>query len=710
MSDDADRKPPQPEELAEALRGSSIEEVLRIQDQLARFLRERYEKPVSVLFSDIAGSTAYFEKYGDAEGRRMIQRHNDLLIPVIQKRGGRVVKTIGDALMATFPSANLAVDAAIAMQQAVAESNARISHIEERFDIRIGVNFGTAIVNDKDGDVYGDMVNVAARVQSEAGKGQVLVSDVVREYLSPAVPLKAAGTFRLKGKSQEFQLFEVQWRELSRPEVELERPNLGARYAVLELLGSGGMASVWRARDEKLGRDVAVKVLHGHMQTSWSTRERFHREAVVAASLAHENIVQVYDYASQEAPQSFIAMELVEGEQLRNFLQRTGPLPAVVTLLIAHEIARGLAFAHARQIIHRDLKPENVLVSRTGAVKIADFGIAGVGEMVRLTHAGAQVGTPAYLSPEQVQGETASTRSDVFAMGVMLYEMATGRGPFEAETSAATMYRIVEGAYIPPEQFPNAEPDLAALIRRCLSRDPEERPSNAAALSSELSALLQQREVGDPRTQLARYLIGGDLPRTRAVAPSTQEAIASLPKRSRRVYAVAGLAALVAVVAGVTFAFTRDRKPTARPVPVPVVRLPGVGKAVTVSTTPSSVEPASAKQPAAVQPEPVEGPPSTPHPSQPAPKVVRATAKTRTRPAKLENGTLKLVVSGGWADIRIDGVKVGRYPMQRTLTVVEGKHVLELTGNPARKPYRATLEIEPGKALDHSAELQPISP
>ena len=122
MSDDADRKPPQPEELAEALRGSSIEEVLRIQDQLARFLRERYEKPVSVLFSDIAGSTAYFEKYGDAEGRRMIQRHNDLLIPVIQKRGGRVVKTIGDALMATFPSANLAVDAAIAMQQAVAES------------------------------------------------------------------------------------------------------------------------------------------------------------------------------------------------------------------------------------------------------------------------------------------------------------------------------------------------------------------------------------------------------------------------------------------------------------------------------------------------------------------------------------------------------------------------------------------------------------
>ncbi|MHB8878084.1 MAG: protein kinase domain-containing protein [Myxococcaceae bacterium] len=716
---------PAPEDLATRLEGSTIEEVLRIQDHLAKFVRERYEKQVAVLFSDIAGSTAYFEKHGDTAGRRMIQRHNDLLMPLIEARGGKIVKTIGDAIMATFLSAHLAVDAAIAMQQGVYDANNRTTSDAERFEIRIGVNYGTALVNDKDGDVYGDMVNVAARVQSQAEKRQIYISEGVREYISPTIPLRPAGRFTLKGKSQEFSLYEVVWKELVKQDVPVDRPKIDPRYVVLDMLGSGGMASVWRARDERLGRDVAVKSLHRHVQLSVSARERFQREARVAASLTHENITQVYDYSAQGASEAFIAMELVEGETLRAYSEKTGPLPCAAVALIGHEIARGLAYAHQKGVIHRDVKPENILISKTGAVKISDFGIAGVGELARLTATGAAIGTPAYLSPEQVKGGTADNRSDQFSLGVILYEIATGRSPFAGESSSAVMYRIVEGNFTPPEAVARVDGDVAQVIKKCLAREPRDRFASADALADRLRELLASRGLVDPRSALTRFFAGVPLPES---DPGVTGEIRRLSSRGRALlFAVAGLGVVGLAALGLSFALrpaSQPRESLAPADPFPVVHIaapPNPVNAVPVAETVPVPEP---------DPDPVHRTPETPksklprpkHPKQPVVPVAsrlsskedddpppKPEAPDKDPPARpSEFGSLKLVVSGGWADIKIDGASMGRAPVVRLLTVAAGVHVLELGGNSLRRPYRAQIHIEPGKTLEHRAELQAL--
>ena len=715
---DDERGPRAAEELAVKLEGSTIEEVLRIQDHLAKFVRERYEKQVAVLFSDIAGSTAYFEKHGDAAGRRMIQRHNDLLMPLIEARGGKIVKTIGDAIMATFLSAHLAVDAAIAMQQAVYEANNRATSDAERFEIRIGVNYGTALVNDKDGDVYGDMVNVAARVQSQAGKRQIYISEGVREYISPTIPLRPAGKFSLKGKSQEFSLYEVVWREMVQQDVPVDRPKIDPRYVVLDMIGSGGMASVWRARDERLGRDVAVKSLHRHVQVSVSARERFQREARVAASLTHENITQVYDYSAQGASEAFIAMELVEGQTLRAYAEKSGPLPCTAVALIGHEIARGLAYAHLKGVIHRDVKPENILISKTGAVKISDFGIAGVGDLARLTATGAAIGTPAYLSPEQVKGGTADPRSDQFSMGVILYELVTGRSPFAGESSSAVMYRIVEGNFTPPEAVARVDADLAGVIKKCLAREPRDRFASAEALADRLREMLQARGIVDPRSSLTRFFAGVPLPEA---DPGVTGEIRRLSVRGRALMftvagvGVLGLLALVGVLA------LRKAAPGVEPIappppvvagvdPLPVQHLPPVlpvKPAEPVPVEPEKVAAPVHKEPRVRVKVPAAAARLNAKDEDPAPPVREEPKKEE--PARLsEFGSLKLVVSGGWADVKIDGAMMGRAPVVRLLTVPAGVHVLELGGNSLRRPYRAQINIEPGKTLEHRAELVPL--
>ena len=269
-------------------------------------------------------------------------------------------------------------------------------------------------------------------------------------------------------------------------------------YEIVAPLGAGGMGAVYRARDARLGRDVAIKVITESFADDTTALARFEREAISIAKLSHPNILSIYEFV-EDAGRAFVVMELVDGETLRARLEH-GPLPVRKTSAYALQIARGLAAAHARGIVHRDLKPENVMVTRDDHVKILDFGLAkeavpqgdvsAAATRLAQTTPGTILGTFGYMAPEQVRGVTVDHRADIFAFGAVLYEMATGRRAFQGETAADTMTAILTKE--PPElegDAPAIHPGLERIIRRCLEKTPELRFQSASDLAFALEAL-----------------------------------------------------------------------------------------------------------------------------------------------------------------------------------------------------------------------------
>jgi len=266
-----------------------------------------------------------------------------------------------------------------------------------------------------------------------------------------------------------------------------------AHFRVLERIGRGGMGVVYRARDEKLGRDVALKVLPPSFASDDERRRRMLREARAAAAVTHPNIVTVYEVGETESGQIYIAMELVSGESLRARLER-GPLTVPEALGVARDVARGLAEAHGAGLVHRDLKPDNIMIGRDGHAKILDFGLAktavdetesalAVAEtMSRVTETGAIVGTLAYMSPEQAKGKPVDARSDVFSFGMVVYEMLAGRRPFGGESAAELIIAIDRDEPPPLRGVPGA---FAAFVSRCMRKSASDRfVSGAAALAA----------------------------------------------------------------------------------------------------------------------------------------------------------------------------------------------------------------------------------
>ena len=271
-------------------------------------------------------------------------------------------------------------------------------------------------------------------------------------------------------------------------------------YEVLAPIGAGGMGEVYRARDARLGREVAVKVLPGEFSADSGRRSRFEQEARAASALNHPNIVTIHDIGSA-GEHLFVAMELVEGKTLRELLE-SGRLPSSRTLDVGVQVAEGLARAHGAGIVHRDLKPENVMVSRDGFVKILDFGLAKLAAPIdqggsdlptaapRGTDPGTIMGTVGYMSPEQAAGRSVDFRSDQFSLGTILYEMTTGKRPFQRETAPQTLSAIIQDD---PEPLGNlnsrAPAPLRWAIERCLSKDPEERFASTKDLARDLKSL-----------------------------------------------------------------------------------------------------------------------------------------------------------------------------------------------------------------------------
>jgi eukaryotic-like serine/threonine-protein kinase len=274
---------------------------------------------------------------------------------------------------------------------------------------------------------------------------------------------------------------------------------LGGRYRIVQHVAKGGMAEVYLGHDQLLDRPVAVKVLVPDLALDATFVERFRREAQAAAGLNHHNIVSVYDFGQDDGAY-FIVMEYVDGPTLREIIRADAPLPPERVIEIGSEISAGLAAAHLHGIVHRDMKPANVLVSETGTVKVADFGIARAAQQSAqegLTMPGAVVGTATYLSPEQALGEPLDQRSDVYSLGMVLYEMLAGRPPFTGDSPVAIAYKQVNEHPPPPSTYnPDVPPALDRIVMRAMAKDPAARYPSAAALRADLLAV--QFGAADP--------------------------------------------------------------------------------------------------------------------------------------------------------------------------------------------------------------------
>jgi serine/threonine-protein kinase len=279
---------------------------------------------------------------------------------------------------------------------------------------------------------------------------------------------------------------------------------LSGRYEIGERLGSGGMSSVHQATDLILERTVAVKILAEHLSDDERFVARFRREALAVAKLIHPNIVQVYDTGIDDG-RHYIVMEYVQGRSGAQILQRHGPLDAETTAEIGAQACAGLDYAHRRGIIHRDVKPGNLMIvggpvgGGEMTMKLTDFGIARAVEQTRITQVGSVVGTAAYLSPEQVRGEEATPATDVYALGVVLYQFLTGRLPYEGSTLAELAVRQQNEKPLPPSTYNDEVPDtLGAAVLRALEGDPNRRYASASEFAGGLALGMQGEDVTLP--------------------------------------------------------------------------------------------------------------------------------------------------------------------------------------------------------------------
>jgi eukaryotic-like serine/threonine-protein kinase len=299
------------------------------------------------------------------------------------------------------------------------------------------------------------------------------------------------------------------------------------RYRIVRTLGSGGMAEVLAAHDERLGRDVAIKLIRPELLTDPSSRERLLREARSAAALHHPNTVTVFD-AGEEDGRPYIVMQLVDGETLADRLRRDAPLPLDEAVEVGMAIVAGLQAAHDQGIVHRDVKPSNVLLSTDGDIKLADFGIAKALDASdpSLTMTGAMLGTPRYLSPEQAAGKEATPASDQYSLGAVLYECFTGRPPFEGDSAVAVVLAHQQQTPVPlAEVAPHVPPGIAAVVERALAKDPADRFADVA----ELGAALADGAMGGG-AGAATVPMGG--PPAAATQPMVGAAAATMPLSS----------------------------------------------------------------------------------------------------------------------------------------------------------------------------------
>ncbi|QFY05409.1 protein kinase [Nonomuraea phyllanthi] len=272
------------------------------------------------------------------------------------------------------------------------------------------------------------------------------------------------------------------------------------RYLLISRIATGGMGEVWRARDELLGREVAVKILRSHIYADPAFRERFRNEARLTAALADPGVAQIFDYGEQ-SDLAYLVMELVHGEPLSAILARNGAIGAEVTLDVVHQTAKALHAAHSAGIIHRDIKPGNLLVTPEGTIKVTDFGIARALEAAPVTQTGTVLGTAQYVSPEQAQGFPLTPSTDLYSLGVVAYECLAGRPPFRGDSQVAIALLHLNEA--PPSLGVDVPAAVRELVMSLLAKEPEQRPATAMEVADRAYVLRESLATAGPGADLS---------------------------------------------------------------------------------------------------------------------------------------------------------------------------------------------------------------
>jgi serine/threonine protein kinase/class 3 adenylate cyclase len=489
-----------------------VDALLKARAEIDEQLRQ-HKNALTVLFTDVVGSTGFFERNGDTAGLVMIHRHDQTAKQAIAQHHGKVVKMIGDSAMAEFPDPGSAVRAAVEIERQFFKLNATLPE-DQRVQVRIGLHTGVGF--HKENDIFGDVVNVASKIVRRAAAAQILISRALHEAIADDQDLHCRWLNRLTidGRTEKEDLYEVVWTD---PEAYREMQDkmsssspIPPRYEVLSQIGAGGMGILYKVRDLETSEIVALKVLKPEIASDPEVQENFKRELCLARKITHKNVCRIYDFSRSNGT-ACTSMELIEGESLSAKLCRSGALPLTEAMDIARQVCAGLQEAHAQGIVHRDLKPANVMVDRGGTVKIMDFGIA------RMMHrdgpmTGTIVGTPEYMAPEQAEMKPVSPATDIYALGLLLYEMVTGVPAFSGDTPVAVaLKQIREYPKRPREIMPQLSGAVDAVIMKSLQKDPAKRFRSIDALNLALVKASRARRASPWEIALDHWLENAEI-------------------------------------------------------------------------------------------------------------------------------------------------------------------------------------------------------